>query len=78
MWLYPNQSGFDHDLRGVKHLSDDKHGAAAGESDLKDDVHLLYRLINTSAEFNYSDSSLTLVTLASSEHTFSVNLLLCV
>lgn len=36
MWLYPNQSGFDHDLRGVKHLSDDKHGAAAGESDLKD------------------------------------------
>lgn len=36
MWLYPNQSGFDHDLRGVKHLSDDKHVAAAGESDLKD------------------------------------------
>uniref|UniRef100_A0A671L053 Exocyst complex component 7 n=1 Tax=Sinocyclocheilus anshuiensis TaxID=1608454 RepID=A0A671L053_9TELE len=28
--------GFDHDLRGVKHLSDDKHGAAAGESDLRD------------------------------------------
>ncbi|XP_016326439.1 exocyst complex component 7-like [Sinocyclocheilus anshuiensis] len=28
--------GFEHDLRGVKHLSDDKHGAAAGESDLRD------------------------------------------
>ncbi len=48
MWLYPNQSGFDHDLRGVKQLSDDKHGAAAGESDLKDyEKHLLYRLKRT-------------------------------
>uniref|UniRef100_A0A671KXB2 Exocyst complex component 7 n=1 Tax=Sinocyclocheilus anshuiensis TaxID=1608454 RepID=A0A671KXB2_9TELE len=32
----PKRPGFDHDLRGVKHLSDDKHGAAAGESDLRD------------------------------------------
>uniref|UniRef100_A0A673FXG2 Exocyst complex component 7 n=1 Tax=Sinocyclocheilus rhinocerous TaxID=307959 RepID=A0A673FXG2_9TELE len=28
--------GFDHDLRGVKHLSDDKHGAAAGKDDVLD------------------------------------------
>uniref|UniRef100_A0A8C1LG97 Exocyst complex component 7 n=1 Tax=Cyprinus carpio TaxID=7962 RepID=A0A8C1LG97_CYPCA len=28
--------GFDHDLRGVKHLSDDKHGAAAGKDDVVD------------------------------------------
>ncbi|XP_016404955.1 exocyst complex component 7-like, partial [Sinocyclocheilus rhinocerous] len=34
--LYPNQSGFEHDLRGVKHLSDDKHGAAAGKDDVLD------------------------------------------
>ncbi|XP_051958544.1 exocyst complex component 7 isoform X13 [Xyrauchen texanus] len=28
--------GFDHDLRGVKHLSDDKHGAATGKDDALD------------------------------------------
>uniref|UniRef100_A0A8C2ARV6 Exocyst complex component 7 n=1 Tax=Cyprinus carpio TaxID=7962 RepID=A0A8C2ARV6_CYPCA len=28
--------GFDHDLRGVKHLSDDKHVAAAGKDDVLD------------------------------------------
>ncbi|XP_051522865.1 exocyst complex component 7 isoform X4 [Myxocyprinus asiaticus] len=28
--------GFDHDLRGVKHLSDDKHGAATGKDDVLD------------------------------------------
>ncbi|XP_057214130.1 exocyst complex component 7 isoform X3 [Triplophysa rosa] len=28
--------GFDHDLRGVKHLSDDKHAAAAGKDDVLD------------------------------------------
>uniref|UniRef100_A0A8C1IKN3 Exocyst complex component 7 n=1 Tax=Cyprinus carpio TaxID=7962 RepID=A0A8C1IKN3_CYPCA len=29
-------TGFDHDLRGVKHLSDDKHVAAAGKDDVLD------------------------------------------
>uniref|UniRef100_A0A8C2B320 Exocyst complex component 7 n=1 Tax=Cyprinus carpio TaxID=7962 RepID=A0A8C2B320_CYPCA len=32
----PKRPGFDHDLRGVKHLSDDKHGAAAGKDDVLD------------------------------------------
>uniref|UniRef100_A0A8C1QSQ0 Exocyst complex component 7 n=1 Tax=Cyprinus carpio TaxID=7962 RepID=A0A8C1QSQ0_CYPCA len=32
----PKRPGFDHDLRGVKHLSDDKHGAAAGKDDVVD------------------------------------------
>ncbi|XP_051530033.1 exocyst complex component 7 isoform X9 [Myxocyprinus asiaticus] len=32
----PKRPGFDHDLRGVKHLSDDKHGAATGKDDVLD------------------------------------------
>uniref|UniRef100_A0A8C1IKF8 Exocyst complex component 7 n=1 Tax=Cyprinus carpio TaxID=7962 RepID=A0A8C1IKF8_CYPCA len=32
----PKRPGFDHDLRGVKHLSDDKHVAAAGKDDVLD------------------------------------------
>ncbi|XP_043087114.1 exocyst complex component 7 isoform X8 [Puntigrus tetrazona] len=32
----PKRPGFDHDLRGVKLLSDDKHGAAAGKDDVLD------------------------------------------
>ncbi|XP_067285856.1 exocyst complex component 7 isoform X4 [Pseudorasbora parva] len=32
----PKRPGFEHDLRGVKHLSDDKHGAATGKDDVLD------------------------------------------
>ncbi|XP_073723332.1 exocyst complex component 7 isoform X11 [Misgurnus anguillicaudatus] len=32
----PKRPGFDHDLRGVKHLSDDKHVTAAGKDDVLD------------------------------------------
>ncbi|XP_056626948.1 exocyst complex component 7 isoform X11 [Triplophysa dalaica] len=32
----PKRPGFDHDLRGVKHLSDDKHAAVAGKDDVLD------------------------------------------
>ncbi|XP_056325138.1 exocyst complex component 7 isoform X4 [Danio aesculapii] len=32
----PKRPGFEHDLRGVKHLSDEKHGATAGKDDVLD------------------------------------------
>lgn len=32
----PKRPGFDHDLRGVKHLSDDKHVTATGKDDVLD------------------------------------------
>uniref|UniRef100_A0A672MZE7 Exocyst complex component 7 n=1 Tax=Sinocyclocheilus grahami TaxID=75366 RepID=A0A672MZE7_SINGR len=59
--------GFEHDLRGVKHLSDDKHGAAAGKDDVLD-IEIDSYIHCISAFVKLAQSEYTLLTEIIPEH----------
>uniref|UniRef100_A0A672MQ44 Exocyst complex component 7 n=1 Tax=Sinocyclocheilus grahami TaxID=75366 RepID=A0A672MQ44_SINGR len=63
----PKRPGFEHDLRGVKHLSDDKHGAAAGKDDVLD-IEIDSYIHCISAFVKLAQSEYTLLTEIIPEH----------